>query len=128
MSYFDQIDKERTPKHIAIIMDGNGRWARQRNLDRTEGHKEGLAAVRRTIEAASKINSSYVTLYTFSLENWKRPKAEIDALMSLMVQAVAEETENIIKNNVQIMPIGNLSMLPPKTRAALDKCVEDTSK
>jgi len=128
MSYFDQIDRDRTPKHVAIIMDGNGRWAKQKNIDRTEGHKEGLAAVRRTIEAASKLNSSYVTLYTFSLENWKRPKEEVDALMALMVQAVAEETENIIKNNVQIMPIGDLSMLPPRTQAALDQCVKDTSK
>lgn len=128
MSYFDQIDREKTPKHVAIIMDGNGRWAKQKNIDRTEGHKEGLAAVRRTIEAASKLNSSYVTLYTFSLENWKRPKEEVDALMSLMVKAVADETKNIIEHNVQIMAIGDLNMLPPRTKAALDQCIEETSK
>ncbi|NDV68656.1 isoprenyl transferase [Dysgonomonas sp. 25] len=127
MSYFDQIDKNRIPEHIAIIMDGNGRWAKRQGLDRTEGHKEGLAAVKRTIEAASKLNASYVTLYTFSLENWKRPKEEVDALMMLMIKAVADETANMIENNVQLKAIGNLDMLPPKTRAALDKCIEDTS-
>lgn len=127
MSYFDQIDNTKVPEHIAIIMDGNGRWAKQKGLERTEGHKEGLAAVRRTIEAASKLNASYVTLYTFSLENWKRPKEEIDALMMLMIKAVADETANMIENNVQLKAIGNLDMLPSKTRAALDQCIQDTS-
>lgn len=127
MSYFDQIDKTRIPEHVAIIMDGNGRWAKQKGMERTEGHREGLAAVKRTIEAASKLNASYVTLYTFSLENWKRPKEEIDALMGLMIKAVADETANMIENNVQLKSIGNLNLLPPKTKAALEQCIEDTS-
>lgn len=127
MSYFDQIDKTRIPEHVAIIMDGNGRWAKQKGMERTEGHREGLAAVKRTIEAASKLNASYVTLYTFSLENWKRPKEEIDALMGLMIKAVADETANMIENNVQLKSIGNLDLLPPKTKAALEQCIEDTS-
>lgn len=127
MSYFEQIDKERVPRHVAIIMDGNGRWAKQRGLERTEGHKEGLAAVRRTMEAASKLDAEYVTLYTFSQENWKRPVEEIDALMALMVQAVAQETENLIKNNIILKPIGDLERLPKSTYAALQQCVQATS-
>ncbi|WP_101690232.1 isoprenyl transferase [Dysgonomonas massiliensis] len=127
MSYFDQIDSNRVPKHVAVIMDGNGRWARQRNMERTEGHKEGLAAVRRAIEAASKINLEYITLYTFSQENWNRPVEEVDALMALMVQAVAQETANLIENNVRLKPIGDLNRLPKSTYAALQQCVSDTS-
>ncbi len=127
MSYFDQIDSNRVPKHVAVIMDGNGRWARQRNMERTEGHKEGLAAVRRAIEAASKINLEYITLYTFSQENWNRPVEEVDALMALMVQAVAQETANLIENNVRLKPIGDLHRLPKSTYAALQQCVSDTS-
>lgn len=127
MSYLDQINRSRIPKHIAIIMDGNGRWAKNRNMERTEGHKEGLAAVRRVIEAASKINVEYITLYTFSQENWNRPVEEVDALMALMVQAVAHETANLLENNVRLKPIGDLSRLPENTYNALQKCVEDTS-
>lgn len=127
MSYLDQIDSNRVPKHVAVIMDGNGRWARQRNMERTEGHKEGLAAVRRAIEAASKINLEYITLYTFSQENWNRPVEEVDALMALMVQAVAQETANLIENNVRLKPIGDLNRLPKSTYAALQKCISDTS-
>lgn len=127
MSYLDQINRSRIPKHIAIIMDGNGRWAKNRNMERTEGHKEGLAAVRRVIEAASKINVEYITLYTFSQENWNRPVEEVDALMALMVQAVAHETANLLENNVRLKPIGDLSRLPENTYNALQKCVGDTS-
>lgn len=126
-SYFDQIDKQRVPRHVAIIMDGNGRWAKQRGLERTEGHKEGLAAVRRTMEAGAKIDAEYITLYTFSQENWNRPASEVDALMSLMVQAVAQETENLIKNNIRLKPIGDLERLPEKTYEALQQCIKDTS-
>lgn len=127
MSYLDQIDKNRIPRHIAVIMDGNGRWARLRNMERTEGHKEGLAAVRRVIEAASKVNLEYITLYTFSQENWKRPIEEVDALMSLMVEAVAKETANLIENNVRLKPIGDLNRLPKRTFEALQQCIKDTS-
>lgn len=127
-SYFDQIDKQRVPRHIAIIMDGNGRWAKRKGLERTEGHKEGLAAVRRTMEAGAKIDAEYITLYTFSKENWNRPAEEVDALMSLMVQAVAQETKNLIDNNIRLKPIGDLERLPKATYAALQQCVQDTSK
>lgn len=128
MSFFDQIDKKRIPSHIAIIMDGNGRWAKRQNLDRAFGHKEGIVAVRKTIEAASKARVPYVTLYTFSTENWKRPIEEVDALMALMIQAVAKETPDLIKNNVRVNVIGDIARLPHDTQKALDFCLNETSK
>lgn len=127
MSYFDQIDKNKMPKHVAIIMDGNGRWAKQYNMERTKGHQEGLSAVKRTIEAAAELKLPYVTLYTFSLENWNRPQEEVDALMALMVRAISEETETLLRNNIRLMPIGNLERLPESTKQAFEKCVRDTS-
>lgn len=127
MSYIDQIDKERIPKHIAVIMDGNGRWAKRRDLDRSFGHREGISAVRRAIEAASKIGIGYLTLYTFSTENWKRPEAEVKALMALMIQAVANETPDLLKNNVRIKVIGDIDRLPSETKKALDSCLEATA-
>lgn len=127
MSYLDQIDKNRLPKHIAIIMDGNGRWAKQRNLDRAFGHKEGVSAVRRALEAAVKAGISYLTLYTFSTENWKRPEEEVRALMALMIQAVANETPDLIKNNVRVKVIGDTDRLPTDTQKALDHCLDSTS-
>lgn len=127
MSYFDQIDKNRIPKHVAIIMDGNGRWAKRQNLDRSFGHKEGIVAVRRTIEAAAKAQISYITLYTFSTENWKRPEEEIKALMALMIQAVANETPDLIKNNIRVKVIGDIERLPADTQKALDYCLIETS-
>lgn len=128
MSFFEKIDLDNLPQHIAIIMDGNGRWARNQGLDRTEGHKEGVSAVRRLIEAGSKIGLKYATLYTFSTENWNRPVEEVDALMDLMVQAVVRETPDLIRNNVKLRTIGNLSRLPARTRKALEDCMEQTSK
>lgn len=127
MSYLDQIDKNRIPQHIAVIMDGNGRWAKQRNLDRTFGHKEGVSAVRRVIEAASRAEVSYLTLYTFSTENWNRPEEEVKALMSLMIQAVAKETPDLVKNNVRVKVIGDVSRLPEDTKEALKYCLETTA-
>lgn len=127
MSYLDQIDKSRIPQHIAVIMDGNGRWAKQRNLDRTFGHKEGVSAVRRIIEAASIAQVSYITLYTFSTENWNRPEEEVKALMSLMIQAVAKETPDLVKNNVRVKVIGDVSRLPEDTKEALKYCLETTA-
>jgi len=127
MSFFNQIDKERVPKHIAVIMDGNGRWAKQRNLDRTYGHKEGEHAVRRAVEGASKAKVDYLTLYAFSTENWKRPKEEIDALMALMIQAVANQTSDLVENNVRVKVIGDVKRLPSDTEKALDYCLETTS-
>ena len=127
MSYFDQIDKTRIPKHVAIIMDGNGRWAKSQNLDRSFGHKEGIVAVRRTIEAAAKAEIAYITLYTFSTENWKRPEEEVKALMALMIQAVANETPDLIKNNIRVKVIGDIDRLPADTQKALDYCLKETS-
>lgn len=127
MSYLDKIDKNRIPKHIAIIMDGNGRWAKQRNLDRTFGHKEGVSAVRKAIEAASRAEVSYLTLYTFSTENWNRPEEEVKALMSLMIQAVAKETPELVKNNVRVKVIGDVERLPEDTKKALAYCLETTA-
>jgi len=127
MSFLKKIDTSRLPEHVAIIMDGNGRWARFKNMERAEGHKQGVVAVRTTIEAAVKIGIKYITLYTFSTENWKRPSEEIQALMALMVQAIANETPDLIKNNVRLKAIGDLDRLPIATKDALYKCIEDTS-
>jgi len=127
MSFLDQIDKKRIPQHLAVIMDGNGRWAKQRSLDRTFGHKEGLSAVRRAIKGASIAEVPYLTLYTFSTENWKRPEEEVKALMALMIQAVANETPELVKNNVRVKVIGDTGRLPIDTQKALDYCLETTS-
>lgn len=128
MSILEKIDKSRIPNHVAIIMDGNGRWAKQRDLDRTFGHREGINSVRDVIEAAASIDIPYITLYTFSTENWNRPSEEIDALMALMVQAIVNETPDLLKNGIRLATIGDISRLPLQTRQALDKCIEDTSK
>jgi len=127
MSFLDKIDADKMPRHVAIIMDGNGRRAKHRNLDRTEGHREGVAAVRRLFEAASVIGLKYTTIYTFSTENWNRPKEEVEALMELMVQAIVRETPDLIKNNIRLQAIGDLSRLPQKTKEALDDCIRRTS-
>ncbi|MDR1808971.1 MAG: isoprenyl transferase [Prevotella sp.] len=127
MSLLNKIAKEKLPRHIAIIMDGNGRWAKQRNQDRTSGHREGIASVRRVIECSARLQIEYVTLYAFSTENWNRPKEEVDTLMDLMVQAVVKETPELLKNNISLQTIGDTMRLPEKTRDALYRCIEDTS-
>ena len=105
MSIVDKIDKNRLPRHVAIIMDGNGRWAKQRNMDRSQGHIEGVNTVRKITEIASEIGIGYLTLYTFSTENWNRPREEVDALMNLIVVAIERETPDLIKNNVRLTMI-----------------------
>ena len=127
-SYLEQIDKTRLPKHIAIIMDGNGRWAKAQGLDRSYGHKKGVDSVRTVTEAATEIGIKYLTLYTFSTENWNRPQEEIDALMALMVMAIERETPDLIKNGVRLQAIGNLSRMPEEVRQRLDKCISDTAQ
>lgn len=127
MSLKEQIDKSRVPAHVAIIMDGNGRWAKARGLDRSEGHVEGVNTVRRITEAASQIGVKYLTLYTFSTENWNRPQAEVDALMHLIVVAIERETPDLIKNNVRLSMIGDLDRMPAEARRRLEKCMADTS-
>lgn len=127
MSILEKIDKKRIPNHIAIIMDGNGRWAKQRNLDRSFGHREGAVSVREITEAATRLSVSYVTLYTFSTENWNRPADEVDALMALLVDTITKETPDLLKNNIRLLAVGNLDRLPSVTRQALDTCIENTS-
>ena len=114
-------------KHIAIIMDGNGRWAKKHGLERVYGHKEGANAVRRVVEEAGKLQIPYLTLYTFSTENWNRPEAEVTALMSLLVSAIREETDNLIRNNVRLNAIGNLDDLPESCRRELADAIGRTS-
>ncbi len=115
------------PAHVAIIMDGNGRWATARGLDRSEGHVEGVNTVRRITEAASRAGVKYLTLYTFSTENWNRPQAEVDALMHLIVIAIERETPDLIKNNVRLNMIGDFSRLPAEALDRLNRCIADTS-
>lgn len=121
------LDNKRIPRHVAIIMDGNGRWAQARGLDRSEGHVEGVNTVRRITEEASELGIDYLTLYTFSTENWNRPQAEVDALMHLIVIAIERETPDLIKNNVRLTMIGDTSRLPAEAYARLCKCMDDTA-
>jgi undecaprenyl diphosphate synthase len=127
MSIKDQIIVDRLPGHIAIIMDGNGRWAKKRGNQRIFGHKNGVAAVRDTVEACAEVGIKYLTLYAFSTENWNRPKIEIDALMMLLVQTIHSETSTLHKNNVKLNAIGNLSSLPKDVEKQLNSAISKTS-
>lgn len=126
MNYIEKIDMERVPQHIAIIMDGNGRWAQLRGKERQEGHQAGAVAVRQLVEDALKLGVKYLTLYTFSTENWKRPIAEVAALMALLFESVEEEL--FVKHNVAFRIIGDMSKLPDNVRDRLNGCVERTAK
>ncbi|MCF0190689.1 MAG: isoprenyl transferase [Marinilabiliaceae bacterium] len=126
MSLKDEIKLDRLPRHVAIIMDGNGRWAKQKGNVRLFGHKNGVKAVREVTEAAAELGVPYVTLYAFSTENWNRPKAEVEGLMSLLVSTIADETPTLIKNNISLRVIGNQS-LPPQVKAKLDECISNTA-
>jgi len=126
-SYKEKIDLEKLPKHIAIIMDGNGRWALQHGLDRVGGHYEGVDSVRDIAEAAANIGVKYLTLYTFSTENWNRPKSEVDALMSLFVETIVKELDTLNKNNISLNAIGNLRSLPGENYKKLTETIEKTS-
>lgn len=119
---------EKSLRHVAIIMDGNGRWAKERGLERTAGHVKGVDTVRVITEAAREANIEYLTLYAFSTENWNRPKAEVDALMALIVSAIERETPDLIKNNVRLTTIGDRASLPAESRNRLEECMEKTSK
>lgn len=127
MSLLEKINNKKIPSHIAIIMDGNGRWAKKRGLDRSYGHQEGVVAVRRLVESATRIGVNFLTIYAFSTENWNRPNAEVDALMELMVHAIVKETPDLIKNGVRLHAIGDYERLPTKTKSALDKSIEETA-
>jgi len=123
----DKLDKTRLPKHIAIIMDGNGRWAKERGYDRIFGHQNGVTSVRETTEAAAEIGIEYLTLYAFSTENWSRPQLEVDALMELLIDTIEKETPTLNKNNVRLMAIGDLSRLPGNAAEKLQRCIAQTS-
>jgi len=126
-SYKDKIDITRIPKHIAIIMDGNGRWAKEQGYDRIFGHQNGVISVRETTEAAAEIGIEYLTLYAFSTENWSRPQTEVDALMELLIDTIEKETPTLNKNNVRLMAIGDLSRLPGNAGEKLQRCIAQTS-
>ncbi len=126
-STFD-IDAELVPKHVAIIMDGNGRWAKERGLPRTDGHIKGQDALRETLRAAAEFGVEALTVYAFSTENWNRPQEEVDALMELLVHAIKVETPELQKEGVRLQAIGDLSRLPEKARTSLKTCIEETAK
>ena len=114
------------PKHTAIIMDGNGRWAEQKGMPRIFGHQNGVTAVRKIVEAASKFNIKYLTLFTFSVENWDRPRSEVDTLMGLLVQTLKDQFEDMFKNNIKLNAIGDLDTLPGEVREELYTIIEST--
>ena len=128
MDYKEQINPERLPRHIAIIMDGNGRWAKKQGLARMFGHRQGVETVHNITVAATKLGIEYLTLYTFSTENWNRPKEEVDALMNLLVDTVAKETPTLMNNNLRLQTIGDLNRLPEGARQKFLGCIEQTSK
>ncbi len=128
MTFKEKIDTTRLPQHIAIIMDGNGRWAKQRGYDRIIGHQNGVTSVRETTEAAAETGIKYLTLYAFSTENWGRPKEEVDALMELLVDTIEKETPTLNKNNVRLLAIGDLSRLPAGAEKKLRNCLKETEK
>jgi undecaprenyl diphosphate synthase len=122
----DKIIKSKIPCHIAIIMDGNGRWARERGSHRIFGHQNGVTAVKETVECAGELGVKFLTLYAFSKENWSRPQAEIEALLNLMVSTINSETETLIKNNVRLLIIGDLPSLPANIMEKLNEVTELT--
>ncbi|MCO5230780.1 MAG: isoprenyl transferase [Chitinophagales bacterium] len=124
--YKDLIDYNSLPEHIAVIMDGNGRWAKKQGKPRVFGHKNGVKAVREATEACAEIGVKYLTLYAFSTENWSRPSFEVTALMELLVLTIGREVKTLQKNNIRLNAIGNLNSLPAKTRAELLKAIELT--
>ncbi|MFN8337515.1 MAG: isoprenyl transferase [Saprospiraceae bacterium] len=124
----DKINIAKLPKHIAVIMDGNGRWAKTKGQPRVFGHKSGVRSVRDITEAAAELGVEYLTLYAFSTENWSRPSLEVNALMTLLVETVRKELTTLNKNNIRLQAIGDLEGLPSKTRAALLEGIELTKQ
>jgi undecaprenyl diphosphate synthase len=121
-----EIDKTNLPKHIAITMDGNGRWAKTKGKLRVFGHKNGVKAVRDTVEAAAEIGIEFLTLYAFSTENWNRPESEVNALMTLLVSAINKETKTLMDNNIRLSTIGDTESLPSKAKKELLQAIEKT--
>lgn len=121
------IDKHNIPKHIAIIMDGNGRWAKEKGHDRTTGHHSGGMTVREIVEVSARLQVSFLTLYAFSAENWNRPQEEVAALMKLLIQFINDEQETLLKNNIRLKTIGDTNRLPQEVRDTLLRTIEYTS-
>src|ERR1043165_4820069 len=124
----EQIDKTRLPRHIAIIMDGNGRWAKEQGQDRLFGHFHGVESVRNIVEGCAELKIGYLTLYAFSTENWDRPEYEVVGLMELLVSTIRNEVESLHKNNIKLHVIGDMNMLPDYARKELNEALEFTSK
>ncbi|PLW93700.1 MAG: isoprenyl transferase [Marinilabiliales bacterium] len=124
----EEISKNKVPVHVAIIMDGNGRWAKAKGLDRAEGHRYGAEAVKKVVRAAGKIGVEYLTLYAFSSENWKRPQYEVDAIMDLLVFMIQRETPELMQNNVRLQAIGEIDRLRPEARKKLEDTIQTTSE
>jgi undecaprenyl diphosphate synthase len=122
----DRLDLDRLPRHVAVIMDGNGRWARARHRPRVAGHRAGIKSVRETVEVAARLGLDVLTLYAFSQENWKRPRAEVSTLMSLLREYVDKERHTLIENNIRLRVIGRLQDLPAAARRELNKAIEET--
>ncbi len=128
MGFKEKIIPDKLPKHIAIIMDGNGRWARQHGHDRIFGHQHGVDAARAAAEASAELGVGYLTLYAFSTENWNRPKYEVEALMTLFVETIRKELDTLNKNNIQLNAIGDLKSLPEENYNRLMETIEETKK
>lgn len=122
-----QIRQDNIPVHVAVVMDGNGRWAKKHGKPRVFGHKNGVRSIREVSEAAAELGVKYLTLYAFSTENWNRPALEVNALMTLLVDTIRRETDTLNKNNIRLQTIGDTSRLPEKSRKALLKAIDDTS-
>ncbi|MDC1450833.1 isoprenyl transferase [Vicingaceae bacterium] len=127
MPFPSHFNSENVPQHIAIIMDGNGRWAKQNGKARVFGHKSGVKSVRSVSEGAAEAGVKYLTLYAFSTENWNRPKAEVTALMQILVSTISRETKTLNKNNIRLAAIGDLGSLPGNCQSELEKAIENTS-
>jgi undecaprenyl diphosphate synthase len=126
MSLIDKINKNNLPKHLAIIMDGNGRWAKQKGLLRALGHKSGTKSVRATVEACAKLGVENLTLYAFSTENWNRPKLEVDTLMKLLISSLKKELKTLQNNNIRLNSIGNIDLLPESAQKQLQEVIYNT--
>ncbi len=127
MSFLEKIDKGRLPAHIAIIMDGNGRWAQERGEDRLFGHLHGVESVRNVVEGAAELGVGYLTLYAFSTENWDRPADEVSGLMELLIDTIRKEVPTLNKNNIRLHVIGDVDMLPVNARRELQEAIQETS-
>jgi undecaprenyl diphosphate synthase len=128
MSIKEKIDTTKLPEHLAIIMDGNGRWAKQKGLLRTLGHESGTKSVKKTVESCAKLGIKNLTLYAFSTENWNRPKLEVETLMKLLISSLKKEMKTLLENNIRLNAIGNLTNLPIKVQKELNEVIQKTSE